>query len=352
MRTWLLTSVLLLSSLARGAVPPGWRLGGDEAERYRAEVDRTVSHAGKASVRLFSVETSADGAARLGQRLDAGDFAGARIRLAGWVRTKGVSGRSALWLRVSGQHRVLAFDNMQQRGLRGDSEWTRLEIVLDAPKESVRLSYGLSLQGPGSAWLDDVSLERVDASVPLSPNLLEGPAAPENLDLEQAGVEPWFLSGGARAEYSLEQVASPVHGGAKALALKPTASSPHGYGVAMQAFDAKPWRGKRVRVAAFIKTSQVTARGDFWARAQGNDSPDDGPGLSSASVALPPTADWVRFELVFEVPEDALDVQLGAGIQGPGQLWIDDVKVEAVSRSVPLAPALPKVPVNPSFEER
>jgi hypothetical protein len=321
-------------------------------ERYRAEVDRTVSHSGEASVRLFSVEPSADGTASLGQRLDASDFAGARVRLSGWVRTRGVSGWSALWLRVSGERRVLAFDNMQHRGLRGDTEWTRLEVVLDAPKESVRLLYGLSLQGPGSAWLDDLSLERVDASVPLSPNLAEGPAAPENLDLEQAGVEPWFLSGGAKAEYSLEQVASPVHGGAKALALRPTVSSPHGYGVAMQDFDAKPWRGKRVRIAAFIKTSKVTARGDFWARAQGNDSPDDGPGLSSASTVLPPATDWARFELVFEVPEDARDVQFGAGIQGPGQLWLDDVKVEVVPRSVPLAPALPKVPVNPTFEEK
>lgn len=352
MRTWLLTPVLLFSSLALGGVPPGWRLGGPEAERYRAEVDRAVTHSGKASARLSSLEPSADGAVHLSQRIDASEFAGGRVRLSGWVRTRGVTGWSALWLRVTGERRLLAFDNMQHRGLRGDTEWTRLEIVLDAPKESARLTYGLSLQGAGSAWLDDLSLERVDASVPLSPNLVEGPAAPENLDVEQAGVEPWFLSGGARAEYALEQVTSPVHGGAKALALRPTVKSPRGYGVAMQAFDAKPWRGKRVRIAAFIRTSQVTARGDFWARAQGNDSPDDGPGLSSATTPLPPTTDWARFELVFEVPDDARDVQFGAGIQGPGQLWLDDVRVEVVPRSVPLAPALPKVPVNPTFEEK
>lgn len=351
MRPVLLVTALF-STLAPGGVPPGWRLGGPEVERYRAEVDRTVKHGGQASARLFSVEASPDGAVSLAQRLDASELAGGRLRLSGWVRTRGVTGWSALWLRVSGEHRVLAYDNMQNRALRGDTDWTRLEIVLDAPKESVRLNYGLSLQGSGNAWLDDVKLERVDASVPLTLNLLEGPAAPENLDLEQAGVVPWFLSGGARAEYSMEQVSSPVHGGLKALALTPTVSSPHGYGVVMQTFDAKPWRGKRVRIAAFIKTAQVTARGDFWGRAQGPDSPDDGPGLSAASTGLAPTADWGRYELVFEVPDDAVEVQFGAGIQGPGQLWVDDVKVEAVPRSVPLAPALSKVPVNPTFEEK
>jgi hypothetical protein len=344
--------VLLASSVASAAAPAGWQLGGRTAERYGAEVDSQVKHGGQASARLFARDPSPDGLGQLAQRLDASEFAGARVRLAGWVRTRGVTGWSALWLRVSGERRVLAFDNMQNRALRGDSEWTRLQIVLEVPKEAVRLAYGLSLQGGGSAWLDDLSLERVEASVPLTPNLLEGPSAPENLDLEREGVEPWFLSGSARADYSLDQVTTPVHGGARALALTPRVSAPRGYGVAMQAFDARPWRGRRVRVAAFLKTSQVSGRGDFWARAQGSDSPDDGPGLSSAWSRLAATQDWTRAELVFDVPEDALELQLGAGIQGPGRLWIDDVKVEAVSRSVPLAPALPRTPVNPNFEER
>ncbi len=176
-------------------------------------------------------------------------------------------------------------------------------------------------------------------------------ASAANLDGENDDLGPWFVTGSAQSDYALRQVSDVVHGGKRALHLSPKAAVPDGYGVALQHVTSKPWLGKRVRISAFIQTENVVARGDFWARAQGADSPPDGPGLSWATTALKPTSAWARYVLVLDIPMSAVALQFGAGIQGPGQLWIDDVTLEPVSRSTPRAPELPTAPRNASFED-
>ena len=77
----------------------------------------------------------------------------------------------------------------------GDSECTRVEIKLDAPDSAVRLSYGVSLNGPGSVCIDSVHSEtfgnaQLSASktVPViynpPPRPSELPTKPVNLDFE------------------------------------------------------------------------------------------------------------------------------------------------------------------------
>jgi hypothetical protein len=90
-------------------------------------------------------------------------------------------------MRVDGPKRAvtLALDNMQNRPIRGTTDWTRYEVVLDVPAEGVAIAYGTLLEGAGSVWVDDVSLEVVDASVATT-SKESSPSAPkpQNLDFE------------------------------------------------------------------------------------------------------------------------------------------------------------------------
>jgi hypothetical protein len=67
--------------------------------------------------------------------------------------------------------------------LSGDRDWAPCEIVFDVPADAESIQLGIGLAGPGSIWLDQVSLESVPVTVPLTgaaPALL----GPTNLDFE------------------------------------------------------------------------------------------------------------------------------------------------------------------------
>ena len=114
---------------------------------------------------------------------------GKRIRLSAWLKSSDVKDWAGLWMRVDGSaQRSLAFDNMQNRPLKGTMDWARYDVVLDVPEQAVGVYFGVLVYGAGNLWLDDVQLGIVDQSVPVT-DLMTGsgkkPKAPVNSDFER-----------------------------------------------------------------------------------------------------------------------------------------------------------------------
>jgi len=78
---------------------------------------------------------------------------------------------AGLWMRVDNQratdraHRTLAFDNMQERSIRGTKDWRRYSVVLDVPEEATEIYLGILLTGAGSVWLSSDVVEVVAPTV-------------------------------------------------------------------------------------------------------------------------------------------------------------------------------------------
>ena len=86
--------------------------------------------------------------------------AGKKITFSGSIKTDGVwNGYAGLWWRADGPNGVLAFDNMQRRAATGTTDWKRYEIVLDIPRETVNINFGVLMPGKGTAWFDDLQIE-------------------------------------------------------------------------------------------------------------------------------------------------------------------------------------------------
>jgi len=87
-------------------------------------------------------------------------FAGKNVEYKGWIKTENVkSGYAGLWLRVDGAERkVLEFDNMNDRGLKGDNDWTQVSIKMDISTDAVNINYGGLFPGEGTVWFDDLEL--------------------------------------------------------------------------------------------------------------------------------------------------------------------------------------------------
>jgi RNA polymerase sigma factor (sigma-70 family) len=173
-------------------MPDGWYGGSARAGAYEVGLDHVTRHGGRASGYVLC-RGDGGGFGCLNQAVRADDYRGKRLRLAGWLKTQDAD-RAGLWMRVDGEDKVLAFDNMDGRTVQGTADWARYEVVLDVSTDADTVSFGLWLQGPGIAWVDDFSLgpaglgvpvtEQLARALPTHPAAADAPARPVNLDFE------------------------------------------------------------------------------------------------------------------------------------------------------------------------
>lgn len=148
--------------------PSGWFLAGSKPANYRTGVDKEMTHEGQPSAYLQSTLSNADGFGTLMQTIDATNYVGNRVRLRASIRSEGVGEWTGLWMRVDKQREVVAFDNMQNRAIRGTQFWNSYDVVLDVPADATSISFGVLLSGPGQVWVNHVTIETVGMETPVT----------------------------------------------------------------------------------------------------------------------------------------------------------------------------------------
>ena len=134
-----------------------------------------------------------------------------------------------------------------------------------------------------------------------------------------------------------------AHGGRRSAYIQFRGLEPQGWATVMQTFRADEYRGKRVRLSAFVKTENVESGALLWMRVEG---PDDSV-LASDNMGNRPirgTTDWRSYDVVLEIPKRAQAIAIGFLLdRGWGRVWVDDVTVSLVGTDVaptaPLGPA-------------
>jgi hypothetical protein len=91
------------------------------------------------------------------QSFSADRYRGAKIHFSADVKADHVKGWAGLWMRIDAGRTSVAFDNMQQRPIKGTRDWKRYSIVLDVPRESTGISLGILLDGQGAVWMSGAS---------------------------------------------------------------------------------------------------------------------------------------------------------------------------------------------------
>ena len=122
------------------------------------------------------------------QEIAADDYRGKRIRFAAALKAVDVTmGWAGLWLRVDGAQRgtTLAFDNMEDRAVKGTTGWQRHAIVLDVAPEAESVVFGALVFGEGELLLADLVFEEVSRDTPVTGLDQHRPRRPQNLDFSQ-----------------------------------------------------------------------------------------------------------------------------------------------------------------------
>lgn len=152
-----------VNSIVQGPGDPnGWFKAGSSYSDYTVGIDTQVSQNGQKSAFIESVVDGPTGFSTLMQNCNVKDFKGKRIRMSGYIKSQGNS-TSMMWLRIDdfGNRMTGDFDNMGDRPINGDSDWTKCEIVFDVPDSECMMNFGVILSGAGKLWFDNISFEVV-----------------------------------------------------------------------------------------------------------------------------------------------------------------------------------------------
>ena len=145
-----------------------------------------------------------------------------------------------------------------------------------------------------------------------------------------------------------------------------------------QLIKSDNYRGKRIRLAAYAKVQGATTGANLWMRVDAK----DGSILSFDNMyqrRIKGTVDWQEYDIVLDVPAEAVAIFFGFGLVGEGRVWADDFRLEEVGGDVPSTnfwtdslvsedqlndirqfhvevaekwlPAAPQTPINLGFEE-
>jgi C-terminal processing protease CtpA/Prc len=170
---------------------------------------------------------------------------------------------------------------------------------------------------------------------------------PVNLDFEQGAVGqvPDGWASPTKINYAAELTEEQPKSGKRAALLRsvPSATAAGSeFGNLMQAVDAAPFRGRRVRFRAAVRmeAAEPGARAQLWLRV---DRGANKVGFFDNMGDRPVTSgEWQYYEIVGDVDEDALVVNVGMILLGKGKAWLDDASFEDLGRPVVRAePARP-----------
>ena len=143
----------------------------------------------------------------------------------------------------------------------------------------------------------------------------------------------WIFKSGNINEYDFGLDTVVVHRGKASAYLRSSVTSPIPFGNLTQRFRADAFKGKRIRLAAFIKTEDVTIFAGLWMRVDG----EEGQTLSFDNMHDRPiagTTDWQEYEVVLDVPEESAVINIGMLLYTKGRAWLDTVSITEISHEI------------------
>jgi C-terminal processing protease CtpA/Prc len=171
--------------------------------------------------------------------------------------------------------------------------------------------------------------------------LAQAPAplpAPQNLDFEegQPGEVPpgWHLSSVSKNNgYTAKIVTDKPEAGRQAaeVALEGEKKDPNAFGNLLSFFDAKPYRGKKIRFRAAVRAEipgTETQAAALWLRV---DREGGGMGFFDNMEDRPiRRPEWKTYEITGTVAPDAKNIFVGVMLLGKGRVWIDSGSFEVL----------------------
>ncbi|MBO1581733.1 helix-turn-helix transcriptional regulator [Bacillus sp. XF8] len=180
----------------------------------------------------------------------------------------------------------------------------------------------------------------------------------EGVAMQKGLPKGWVLSGSHPTEYEMGLDYEIVHQGKASAYIKAKEDVTHGgFTTLMQMFKADKYRGKRLRLTAFIKSESVKDWAGLWVRVDGKDT-DPLAMDNMQNRPIKNTTNWQPYSVVLDIKEEALGIAFGILLSGEGCIWADGFRFDEVDEKVPSTDlaenfyeTLSEKPTNLQFEE-
>ncbi|MCJ8275043.1 MAG: hypothetical protein MJK04_37280 [Psychrosphaera sp.] len=107
--------------------------------------------------------------------------------------------------------------------------------------------------------------------------------------------------------------------------------SKRGFGTLMRTAGIEQFKGKRIELVTYIKTSKARSAG-AWFRVNGEKVTLAFDNMSDRRIRG--TKDWQKVSLVLDIPEDAVSVSYGILLEGDGKVWFQKPTFDIVDLTV------------------
>ncbi len=158
----------LASASAEAPIPGGWTLETLSILQYRIGLDHQTRHGGKSAgfLRGDGDPGNRSISGSIVQSINAEQHRGQRLRFTAFVKTSDLDGWADFHTLIIGAQPDANFYTRQTRHLRitGSTDWNRHEAVFTVPADAVAIEVGITQYGAGQTWIDDVSIEVVEAT--------------------------------------------------------------------------------------------------------------------------------------------------------------------------------------------
>lgn len=161
----------------------------------------------------------------------------------------------------------------------------------------------------------------------------------------------WSKAGSQPADYDMGIERDGAFTGSSSGFIRSKTPDPRGFGTYMQMFDATEYRGKRLRLSAYVKSERIEDWAGLWMRVDRDKKPVAFDNMQDRPIRN--TQGWTQHAIVLDVDAKATAVAFGILLAGRGAVWIDDVTFEVVGEEVPVTDLQSKpatTPRNLDFE--
>lgn len=159
--------------------------------------------------------------------------------------------------------------------------------------------------------------------------------------------EGWFKAGRNPLNY---KITVQDDDGEECIVMASEDGGENGFGNLMQTFTAENYLNKRIRFSGKIKTDDAKYGAMLWMRVDGTDNTKSLAFDNMQGRQPKGTTDWENYEIVLDVPENAVAINIGMMLSKEGKAFFKDLNFEEVDSSVQTtdfrSKSFPDKPVN------
>jgi ribosomal protein S20 len=144
----------------------------------------------------------------------------------------------------------------------------------------------------------------------------------------------WSYRQDVTESYEIGPDKTPEFSNQNILTIKSVKSKINGFGNSMKTIKSDSYLGKTVKMTGYVKSKNVKSWAGLWMRVDYY-TVDVLAFDNMRNRGIKRTTDWTKYEVVLFVPAEATSISYGVLLNGTGQIWFKDVKLEVIDDAVP-----------------